>query len=272
MRGIRCLAGLALAVVLGALVPRAVAQSPSPSSTPGPREQTATTTGFFEHRVRDYQALVRLGRNLRQREGTQMLLAIAQGSQMGPGDGWFKSGQGMYDWKWLAGRFDGDANGHVAKDEFQGSAELFERLDRNRDGKLEAEDFDWSDKSPFARQAGMAGQWVRFLDQNSNGRVSREEWQAFFERLAKQKGYVTPDDLRVAFNPPSAPRSKSDGPSPLVLMKGLMAGELGSFREGPAVGQDAPDFALKTQDGKQEIRLSQFRGKKPVVLVFGSFT
>ena len=40
----------------------------------------------------------------------------------------------------------------------------------------------------------------------------------------------------------------------------------------PRVGQMAPDFRLKSLDGKSETRLSQFRGKKPVVLFFGSYT
>ena len=44
-------------------------------------------------------------------------------------------------------------------------------------------------------------------------------------------------------------------------------GELGFFFKGPGVGQSAPDFALRTQDGKRWIRLSQYRGAKPVVLV-----
>jgi hypothetical protein len=63
-----------------------------------------------------------------------------------------------------------------------------------------------------------------------------------------------------------------DEPSPWVFAKGLLSSELGSFHQGPAVGDRAPLFALKTQDGKQEIRLSDYRGKKPVVLIFGSFT
>ena len=37
-------------------------------------------------------------------------------------------------------------------------------------------------------------------------------------------------------------------------------------------GDLAPDFSLKTPDGTAEVRLSSFRGKKPVVLVFGSYT
>jgi hypothetical protein len=37
-------------------------------------------------------------------------------------------------------------------------------------------------------------------------------------------------------------------------------------------GDLAPDFTLKSPDGKKTIRLSDFRGKKPVALVFGSYT
>lgn len=38
------------------------------------------------------------------------------------------------------------------------------------------------------------------------------------------------------------------------------------------VGQPAPDFTLKTVDGAAQMTLSSFRGQKPVVLVFGSYT
>jgi len=38
------------------------------------------------------------------------------------------------------------------------------------------------------------------------------------------------------------------------------------------VGDEAPDFALKTTDHSSVVRLSSFRGQKPVVLVFGSHT
>ncbi len=39
-----------------------------------------------------------------------------------------------------------------------------------------------------------------------------------------------------------------------------------------AVGEPAPDFDLETYDHKSRVRLSSFRGQKPVVLVFGSYT
>lgn len=40
----------------------------------------------------------------------------------------------------------------------------------------------------------------------------------------------------------------------------------------PKVGDAAPDFKLKSLDGKSETQLSSFKGKKPVVLFFGSYT
>ena len=40
----------------------------------------------------------------------------------------------------------------------------------------------------------------------------------------------------------------------------------------PKVGDLAPDFALHDVRGLEQVRLSNFRGKKPVALIFGSFT
>jgi hypothetical protein len=46
-----------------------------------------------------------------------------------------------------------------------------------------------------------------------------------------------------------------------------------SAREGSLnVGDEAPDFSLETYDKRSRVQLSDFRGKKPVVLVFGSYT
>lgn len=225
--------------------------------------------GYYE------QARVRVA-TLRPPEILEMLWAIARGSQMGPGDGWFHPGQSRYGWDWLAAGSDADADGTITAQELDGPAEIFERLDRNHDGVLTREDFDWSERSSFARQSGLAAPWFRLADGNSNGRISRTEWEALFARLAGAKGYLTPDDLREAVTPPAPPRTaqekRPEGPSPFSLLKGLFTGELGSYREGPRVGQRAPDFTLSTHDGRERIRLSQYRGRQPVVLVFGSFT
>lgn len=38
------------------------------------------------------------------------------------------------------------------------------------------------------------------------------------------------------------------------------------------VGDLAPDFELTVRGGEQKVRLSSFRGRRPVALVFGSYT
>ena len=47
--------------------------------------------------------------------------------------------------------------------------------------------------------------------------------------------------------------------------------EAPDFRAVAQVGIEAPDFALNDLDGK-EVSLSEFRGKKHVLLEFGSIT
>jgi hypothetical protein len=37
-------------------------------------------------------------------------------------------------------------------------------------------------------------------------------------------------------------------------------------------GDAAPDFDLPSQDNKSRVRLASFRGREPVVLIFGSYT
>jgi hypothetical protein len=130
----------------------------------------------------------------------------------------------------------------------------------------------------------MVARWFAPMDGDSNGRVSKEEWAEVFDSLGGGKGYLSPRDIRKLLlgPPPSARRApvavappseeSSRGPSAATLLKGLVQGELGSYWEGPRVNQKAPDFDLPLQKGKGRIRLSQFEGQKPVVLIFGSFT
>ncbi|MBT3315551.1 MAG: redoxin domain-containing protein [Anaerolineae bacterium] len=40
----------------------------------------------------------------------------------------------------------------------------------------------------------------------------------------------------------------------------------------PKVGDTAPDFSLLDANGQNPLRLSDYRQKKPVALIFGSFT
>ena len=42
--------------------------------------------------------------------------------------------------------------------------------------------------------------------------------------------------------------------------------------QAPKIGEMAPDFELSDTQGKQTVKLSDFRGQRPVALIFGSFT
>jgi hypothetical protein len=111
------------------------------------------------------------------------------------------------------------------------------------------------------------------LDRNGNGKVTRDELDAFFRASDHDgQGFLSLSDLQEAFAPPPTPPSSSSGPSKATLIRGLFRGELGSLEPGPKIGERAPDFTLKTHDGHGVARLSEHLGAKPVVLIFGSFT
>jgi thiol-disulfide isomerase/thioredoxin len=207
-------------------------------------------------------------------EAAEMLIAIARGSQMGPGEGWFHSGQGRYNWEWLAARHGIEPDGAIPRDKFRGPESIFVNLDRNRDSELRADDFEWSDRSAHAQQSMMANYWFRRINKSGDGRLTREEWLKFFDEAARGKEYMSADDMRAGLF--GGPRPKggtpNDMPSQQVLVRGLFRGEIGSMQEGPKLNDPAPDFTLKTQDGKETVRFSDLWGKRPVVLVFGNFT
>src|SRR5262245_19339717 len=204
-----------------------------------------------------------------------MLDAVLSGSQMGPGDGWFKPGETRYTWDRLRARFDADKNGRVTAKEFTGPEELFTVLDRDGDGAITADDLDWADDSLYARQLNLAQQVLRRGDQNGNRKLTKEEWLGLFERAAKGQDALDAEGVRKILFPPAPPRppfAKSGGGPPReVLVLGLFTGELGSAAEGPKLEAPAPDFTLKTPEGKS-IALADFKGKKPIALIFGSFT
>jgi hypothetical protein len=215
-------------------------------------------------------ALLQTAALLGRYEFVQMIVALLEG-ELGPEQGWFHSAQSRYSWTWLAERHKIGLDGAIPRKKFLGSGERFDLLDRNRDGQLTAADFDWSERSALVKQVDQLNGWFRRLDANSNGRISRQEWEAFFKRAAGDKGYLTPEDLQEALAPPR-PASRQDGPSLPTLLRGLFQGEIGSSHEGPKVGEQAPDFTLNTHDGTRSVKLSEYRDRKPVVLIFGSFT
>jgi thiol-disulfide isomerase/thioredoxin len=213
-------------------------------------------------------------RGARRPESVRMLIAILRGSQMGPGDGWFGPAETRFIWKWLAERHDLDpAAAALPAERFRGPPDCFRRLDRDGDGRITPGDLDWSDRNPFVQQSNLVNRLFRRLNARGDGKLTRAELDQFFQRASRGKEYLTSDDLRDALlSGAGGGFQPGDAPSTAALVRGLFAGEIGSMNEGPHVGEAAPDFTLKTADGKDTIRLGQLLGPRPVVLVFGNFT
>jgi len=207
-------------------------------------------------------------------EATRMLIAILRGSALTGVDGWFGPAESRFSWAWLAERQGLDAKTQaIPRDKFTGSPALFDALDRDGDGKLTPNDLDWSDRNPYVMQANVLNRVFRRIDTGGDGKLTRDELDAFFKLVAGDKDGFTADDFRRAMIPRGpAGFSPGDGPTLPMLVKGLFSSELGSLQEGPKPGDAAPDFTLKTIDGKETVQLSKLIGPKPVMLVLGNFT
>ena len=207
-------------------------------------------------------------------EWGDMAVSILKGEAMDTRKGWWRPARQRYGWEWLRSRFDSNADGRIQRSELPEAERYFDRVDDNLDGVISAADFDGQRDG---QSEGRARSFFRTLDSDSNGRVSRGELSKFFDRADREQlGFLTPEDLEVALSEPDPSRAKERGknedPSRWQMLSRLLSGQLGSLRGGPALGELAPDFTLKTRDGKTSITLSSSRRKKPVVLIFGSFT
>src|ERR1700722_1483249 len=168
-------------------------------------------------------------------EVVKMLVDILRGSKLDGTDGWFGPAQSRYTFDWLAKQNGVDPKDKaIPKDKFRGDATLFDRLDRNGDGKITPEDFDWSDKNSYVQQASVLNRLFRRIDTSGDGKLTQEELDAFFKMVAKDKEFFTADDLRQAMIPRGpAGFGPGDGPSIPVLVRGVFSGEIGSMYEGP---------------------------------------
>jgi thiol-disulfide isomerase/thioredoxin len=206
-------------------------------------------------------------------EAVKMYLVIEKGGRMDGNSGWFGPAETRYTWDWLK-QLHGDSDAEaIGIEEFKGKESAFRVLDRNNDGKIVSGDLDWSDANPWMQQSYIVNRMFRRVDQDGDGIVTQAEWSQLHQMAANEDGELTFEQLRDSFlSAADGSFRRGDAPTKEILIRGLMAGEIGSLEEGPSVGDVAPDFELPQSDGQGNIRLSEYSRGKPTVVVFGNFT
>jgi hypothetical protein len=248
---------------------------------PAPRE--GQLRGILSALNRNGDAWARHGTEwLLQREYVAHMLFLETDPRGGTGGGgWYRASQGRHGWEWLRQRCDRNGDGVVTLEEFAGPREWFEALDKDRDGVLTKDDFDWAADSAIVRASARVRPLFETIDRDASGRVTLEEWNQWFEALGGGKGYVSQDDLIPLFleraapkRPPMPPANAPISKTRLAVICAYLSGDVGSLSEGPAVGEKAPQFSLRTVDGKRRVSFPSGpeRRDKPLVLIFGSFT
>lgn len=122
---------------------------------------------------------------------------------------------------------------------------FIKEYDKNKDGFIDRQECPEKLKEFFDR-----------LDTNKDGKLSRQELEKVGDKLASLL---------------EGKKGKGGGGKPGEVITPPAKGERissGTLK----VGDKAPDFTLVDPTGKNAVTLSSFKGKKPVVLVFGSYT
>ncbi len=82
-----------------------------------------------------------------------------------------------------------------------------------------------------------------------------------------------PDGAKVADEKKAEPSRHGSGRPEMTPERRKRMREMMSKDDGaPKVGDEAPTFELASLDGKSKMDLANYRGKKPVMLFFGSYT
>jgi len=205
-------------------------------------------------------------------EAVSMYLVIARGGQLDGTAGWFHPAVSRFSFDWLAKHQQSDPQQPLTKQKFAGQERIFEQLDRDHDGSLTEFDLDWSDSNPWVRQSYMVNRIFRRMEADGDGLLTAEELNTWFGKLTRDGQPIRFEQFRDALVPPGSGFSPGDMPSKEILIKGFLAGEIGSLQEGPGLDEAAPDFTVRAISGGDTVKLSDRLGKRPMVLVFGNFT
>jgi hypothetical protein len=145
----------------------------------------------------------------------------------------------------------GEASEPAKRPESPRAAAALARFDKNRDGFLDRSEV----PEPMAQR-------FKEVDLDGDGKLSARELGQ-----APRPGRRGPGGRRGG--PATRPATRP-GDRPGEIITPAAQGE--RHPDTLKVGDPAPDFTLPDPTGKKEVTLSGFRGKRPVVLIFASYT
>jgi Ca2+-binding EF-hand superfamily protein len=215
-------------------------------------------------------------------------------------------------WNLLAGKYDKNQDGRITPAEYPREANKFEAFDRDGDGSITRADFAAGRRRARPRRPGGGDRLLRIggmlavaADLDRSGDVTAAEWKAFLSSVqgerrgrvdeAKLVAAVTRDlkgaaarwrgravargldrdrngtieaaELNAAFSKVDKNGDGAVGTSELPRRRSRARVRL------PRRGDPAPDFELPfSSNPKKTVKLSSFAGKRPVALIFGSYT
>ncbi|MFO0939942.1 MAG: deiodinase family protein [Pirellulales bacterium] len=187
-----------------------------------------------------------------------------------PVNDWIRTGKSRFNSAEVISKYDRNGDQQISVDEWPLKREIFDRIDRDWSGTLSAVDFEWSKDGVLGKQKETTFALFKSVDTDSNGRISAEEWKSLFEKGSGDLEYLNEERLEQLIYQPRVIKTAKEE----TLRKGRTEYSPTSLAAMPVPqpGQVAPDFELSSPDGSRTVRLSQFRGNKPVVLVFGCYT
>jgi Ca2+-binding EF-hand superfamily protein len=167
-------------------------------------------------------------------------------------------------------RFDANGDGVLERAELpEAMKERFAQMDANKDGKLDREELAKMAQrfgAPAPPEGAGGDMLFRLLDADGDGKLSKEELQnaaKALERFDRDKdGMLNREELL-------APKKKFPG-RPGEIITPAAKGE--RIADKLNVGDPAPAFTLPLVNGKGAVALAAFQDKKPVVLIFASYT